>query len=249
MHYESSQEPKGATKAMKSIKAIMMAGGKGTRLRPYTLVLPKPLVPVGDVPVIESLLKWLRRNGVRDVFINIGYLGHLIKALCGNGRQWDMNIAFSEESEPMGTIGPLRVLADKLKSTFLVLNGDLVTDLDLREFVKFHKRHGGMLTVAVKKKSVKVDLGVLDSKAGVVTGFREKPLILFNASMGIYCMEPNILDHIPEGVHFGFDDLMHTLLAAGEPVQVFEHDGLWMDIGREEDFFEAQKMLRVMEDR
>jgi NDP-sugar pyrophosphorylase family protein len=244
MYSESGQEPKGATETMKSVKAVMLAGGKGTRLRPYTLVLPKPLMPVGDIPVIESLLKWLRRNGVRDVFITIGYLGHLIKALCGNGRQWDMNIAYSEEPEPMGTIGPLRLLIDKLKSTFLVLNGDLVTDLDLREFVKFHKRHGGILSVAVKKKSVKVDLGVLDSEAGVVTRFREKPQIQFNASMGIYCMEPQILNHIPEGIYFGFDDLMHTLLAAGEPIHVFDHEGVWMDIGREEDFFEAQKILR-----
>jgi mannose-1-phosphate guanylyltransferase len=207
-------------------------------------VLPKPLMPVGDVPVIESLLKWLRRNGVRDVFITIGYLGHLIKALCGNGRQWDMNIAYNEEPEPMGTIGPLRLLADKPKSTFLVLNGDLVTDLDLREFVEFHKSHGGILTVAVTEKSVKVDLGVLESEGGVVTRFREKPDILFTASMGIYCMEPEILNHIPEGIYFGFDDLMHTLLAAGEPIHVFKHDGTWMDIGREEDFFAAQKMLK-----
>jgi mannose-1-phosphate guanylyltransferase len=173
----------------------------------------------------------------------------VIKSLCGTGRKWDMNIVFQEEPEPMGTIGPLRALADKLRSTFLVLNGDLVTDLDLREFVKFHKRHGGVLTVAVKKKSVKVDLGVLDSKEGVVTRFREKPLIMFNASMGIYCMEPEIFDHIPEGIHFGFDDLMHALLAAGQPVQVFNHEGMWMDIGREEDFFAAQKMLKVTEDR
>jgi mannose-1-phosphate guanylyltransferase len=228
---------------MKSIKAVMLAGGKGTRLRPYTLVLPKPLIPVGDVPVIESLLKWLRRNGVRDVFITIGYLGHLIKALCGNGRQWDMNITYNEEPEPLGTIGPLRILVDKLKSTFLVLNGDLVTDLDLREFVKFHKSHGGILTVAVKEKLVKVDLGVLESEGGVVTRFREKPPIRFNASMGIYCMEPEILKYIPEGLYFGFDDLMHALLAAKVPIHVFNHDGLWMDIGREEDFFEAQHML------
>jgi len=222
----------------------MLAGGKGTRLLPYTLVLPKPLMPVGDVPVIESLLKWLRRNGVRDVFITIGYLGHLIKALCGNGHQWNMNITYNEEPEPMGTIGPLKLLADKLKSTFLVLNGDLVTDLNLREFVKFHKLHRGILTVAIKRKSVKVDLGVLDSEAGIVTGFREKPHIRFNASMGIYCMEPEILNHIPDGIYFGFDDLMHTLLAAGEPVHVFNHEGTWMDIGREEDFIEAQKMLK-----
>ncbi len=229
---------------MKSIKAVILAGGKGTRLRPYTLVLPKPLMPVGDIPVIESLLKWLCRNGVRDVFITIGYLGHLIKALCGNGRQWDMNIAYSEELEPMGTIGPLHLLKDNLKSTFLVLNGDLVTDLDLREFVQYHKRHGGILTVAVNEKSVKVDLGVLDAENGVVTKFREKPKIQFNASMGIYCMAPEILNHIPKGVYFGFDDLMHALLAAGEPIHVFNHEGLWMDIGREEDYFKAQKMLK-----
>lgn len=229
---------------MKHIKAVMLAGGKGTRLRPYTLVLPKPLVPVGDVPVIENLLKWLRRSGVCDVFITIGYLGHLIKALCGNGSQWDMNISYNEETEPMGTIGPLRFFTDQLTSTFLVLNGDLVTDLDLREFVKFHKSHGGLLTVAVKDKLVKVDLGVLDSEAGVVTRFREKPQLQFNVSMGVYCMEPQIMDYIPGGIHFGFDDLMKTLLDAGEPVHVFNHLGMWMDIGREEDFFDAQKMLK-----
>ena len=229
---------------MKSVKAVILAGGKGSRLQPYTLVLPKPLMPVGDVPVIESLLKWVRRNGMRDVSITIGYLGHLIKALCGNGRQWDMNITYSEEPEPLGTVGPLGSLADQLKSTFLVMNGDLVTDLDLRKFVKFHKKHKGILTVAVKKKSVKVDLGVLESEEGVVTRFREKPQIQFNASMGIYCMEPEILQHIPDGLYFGFDDLMHTLLEAGEKIHVFGHEGLWMDIGRQEDFIEAQKILR-----
>jgi len=119
-----------------------------------------------------------------------------------------------------------------------------VTDLDLREFVKFHKHHGGILTVAVKEKYVKVDLGVLESENCVVNKFREKPQIRFNASMGIYCMEPEILKYIPQGLYFGFDDLMHALLAAGAPVHVYNHEGLWMDIGREEDFFEAQKMLR-----
>lgn len=229
---------------MRSVRAVILAGGKGSRLQPYTLVLPKPLMPVGDVPVIESLLKWVRRNGMRDVSITIGYLGHLIKALCGNGHQWDMNITYSEEPEPLGTVGPLGSLSDKLRSTFLVLNGDLVTDLDLRKFVKFHKKNKGILTVAVKKKSVKIDLGVLESEGGVVTEFREKPQIQFNVSMGIYCMEPEILKHIPDGLYFGFDDLMHTLLEAGEAIHVFGHEGLWMDIGREEDFLEAQKILR-----
>ncbi len=226
------------------MRAVILAGGKGTRLRPYTLVLPKPLIPVGDVPVIESLLKWLRRNGNRNMRIPLGYLGHLIKALCGDGSQWDMNIEYSEEPEPLGTIGPLLLLKRELKDTFLVANGDLVTDMNLRELIQFHKSHGGILTVAVKEKSVKIDLGVLESKDGIVTRFREKPHMQFQASMGIYCMEPKILEHIPVGMPFGFDDLMHTLISANVPIHVYPHTGRWMDIGREEDLVEAQKGMR-----
>lgn len=228
------------------MRAVILAGGKGTRLRPYTLVLPKPLIPVGDVPVIESLLKWLRRNGIKNICISIGHLGHLIKALCGDGSQWDMSIEYSEEPEPLGTIGPLLLLKHELQDTFLVTNGDLVTDMNLREFIQFHKRHGGILTVAVKEKSVKIDLGVLESEDGIASRFREKPQLQFQASMGIYCMEPKILEYIPVGMPFGFDDLMHTLMSADVPIHVYPHVGRWMDIGREEDFFEAQKMMRMM---
>lgn len=228
------------------MRAVILAGGKGTRLRPYTLVLPKPLIPVGDVPVIESLLKWLRRNGIRNMRITLGYLGHLIKALCGDGSQWDMSIEYSEEPEPLGTIGPLLLLKHELQDTFLVTNGDLITDMNLREFIQFHKSQGGILTVAVKEKSVKIDLGVLESEDGIVSRFREKPQLQFQASMGIYCMEPKILEYIPVGMPFGFDDLMHTLMSADIPIHVYPHAGRWMDIGREEDFFEAQKMMRMM---
>lgn len=228
------------------MRAVILAGGKGTRLRPYTLVLPKPLIPVGDVPVIESLLKWLRRNGIRNMRVTLGYLGHLIKALCGDGSQWDMSIEYSEEPEPLGTIGPLLLLKHELQDTFLVTNGDLITDMNLREFIQFHKSQGGILTVAVKEKSVKIDLGVLESEDGIVSRFREKPQLQFQASMGIYCMEPKILEYIPVGMPFGFDDLMHTLMSADIPIHVYPHAGRWMDIGREEDFFEAQKMMRMM---
>jgi len=113
------------------MKAVIQAGGKGTRLRPYTLVLPKPLMPVSGTPVIELLLKWLRRNGINEAFITTGYLGHLLKALCGDGNQWDMSITYSEEPEPLGTVGALTLLEDQLDDTFLVLNGDLITDFDL----------------------------------------------------------------------------------------------------------------------
>ncbi len=221
--------------------AVIQAGGKGRRLRPYTLVLPKPLMPVGDLPVIEMLLKWLRRNGLEEVYITIGYLEHLIRALCGNGSQWGMRITYSEEPEPLGTIGPLLLIREHLTERFLVLNGDLITDLDLREFASFHKRNGGLITVAVTEKSVKTDLGVLETQEGRLTSFREKPIMKFLVSMGIYCMDPEILDLIPRGVPFGFDDLMNIMLERHLPVSVFKHNGLWMDIGREEDFLEAQK--------
>ena len=225
------------------MKAVIQAGGKGTRLRPYTLVLPKPLIPVGDLPVIEILLKWLRRNGVEEVYITISYLEHLIKALCGDGSQWGMSIGYSEEPEPLGTIGPLLLIREKLTEPFVVLNGDLITDLDLHAFIPFHQRHGGLITVAVTEKTVKTDLGVLETQNGRMSSFREKPTMRFEVSMGIYCMRPEILDLIPRGVPFGFDDLMHTMLDRDLPVHVYRHDGLWMDIGREEDFLQAQKVF------
>ena len=128
------------------MKAVIQAGGKGTRLHPYTLVLPKPLMPVGDLAVIEILLKWLRRSGICNVFITIGHLGHLIRSLCKDGSQWSMDISYSEEPEPLGTIGPLRLLQEKLDRTFLVLNGDLITDLDLRGFVNFHRKEKALMT-------------------------------------------------------------------------------------------------------
>jgi len=225
------------------VKAVIQAGGKGTRLRPYTLVLPKPLMPVGDQPVIEMLLKWLRRSGVTNSYITTGYLGHLLKSLCGDGNQWDMNITYSEEPEPLGTVGALTLIRDKLDSTFYMLNGDLITDLDLRAFRAFHHSHDGLVSVAVATKDINIDLGVIDSTDGRITAFREKPTMNFQVSMGIYCMDPGVLEFIPHGVPFGFDDLMYAMLEKDSPVHVFEHKGIWMDIGRPEDFIQAQEMF------
>jgi len=226
------------------MKAVIQAGGKGTRLRPYTTILPKPLMPVGGVPVIENLLKWLSRNGINRVVITLGYLGNLIRTLCGEGNQWGVEITYSEEPEPLGTVGPLLLIRDHLEDTFLMLNGDLITDLELDAFVSFHKEHGGMVTVGTTKKSVKIDLGVIEKNDdSLITGFREKPVFTFDVSMGIYCMEPAILDLIPKGVPYGFDDLMRQMLRSGLPVYVYKHEGLWMDIGREEDFLKAQEIF------
>jgi NDP-mannose synthase len=236
--------------------AVIQAGGKGTRLRPYTLVVPKPIMPLGEQPVIEVLLKWLRRWSVMKVYITVGYLGHLIRALCGDGHQWDMEIIYSEEQEPLGTIGPLRLIEDQLTETFLVLNGDLITDMNLGAFIDSHRQHNGnngnngernssngkaLVTVAVTEKFITIDLGVLGSQNSLLTEFREKPKLNFQVSMGIYCMEPAVLDFIPHNVPFGFDDLMYVMLARGLPVHLYKHEGLWMDIGRTEDFCRAQE--------
>jgi NDP-sugar pyrophosphorylase family protein len=226
------------------MKAVIQAGGKGTRLRPYTLVLPKPLMPVGDLPVIEMLIKWLRRYGIREIYITTGYLGHLLRSLCGDGSQWDCKIVYSEEVEPLGTIGALDLIRDQLDETFLVLNGDLVTDLDLRAFHSHHREHKDLLTVGVTNKKVKVDLGVIETKDQHVTNFYEKPSFDYQVSMGIYCMQPEILEHIPKAVPFGFDDLMYSMLDNKLPIHVYQHNGSWMDIGRPEDFQKAQELFQ-----
>jgi len=223
--------------------AVIQAGGKGTRLQPYTFVVPKPLMPVGDLPVLEILLRWLRRWGIKKTVITTGYLGHLIRSLCSNGHSFDMDISFSQEPEPLGTLGGLDLIRSELCETFLTVNGDLITDLNLRDFIAYHQSHGGLITVAVTEKNVKVDLGILDAQEGIVSDFREKPSMRFKVSMGIYCMEPRILDLIPKGIAFGFDDLMNEMLNQKIPIHVFEHHGVWWDIGREEDFRHAQSVF------
>lgn len=224
------------------MKVVIQCGGKGTRLRPYTMILPKPLMPVGSKPVLDLLLKWLRRNGTRDVYVTTGYLGHLIRTVCGDGKQWDMRINYTEEQEPLGTIGPLSLLRDRLDSTFLVINGDVLTDLSLNSFVAFHRQHQSALTIATTTRTLKMDFGLIEDKAGRVTQFKEKPILSHLVSMGVYCMEPEVLDYVPPGVPFGFDDLVLCMMDRSVPVCTFRHHGMWLDVGRVEDFQRAQEL-------
>jgi NDP-mannose synthase len=173
-----------------TMKAVIQCGGKGLRLRPYTTILPKPLMPVGSKPVLELLLRWLRRNGMREVYITTGYLGPLIRSFCGDGRQWDMRITYTEEHEPLGTLGGLSLLRDQLdNSTFLVLNGDVLTDLNISGFLATHREHSGPLTIATVRRSVRSDFGVIEQSCGRVIGFREKPNLhhLVRWTGSIYC--------------------------------------------------------------
>lgn len=224
------------------MKVVIQCGGLGSRLRPYTMVLPKPLMPVKSKPVLELLLKWLRRNDVQEVFITTGYLGHIIKSFCGDGSQWAMQINYTQENEPLGTIGPLGLLRDQLDDTFLVINGDVLTDLSLHAFIEAHRRQRGLVTVATAQRKTKIDFGVIEQVSSRIVGFKEKPILSNLMSMGIYCMQPDVLKHIPENVPFGFDDLILAMLGRGLPAYTFQHDGLWLDIGRVEDFQSAQDL-------
>ncbi len=199
-------------------------------------------MPVGSKPVLELLLKWLRRNGIDEVYITTGYLGHLIQSYCGDGRQWDLKIHYTEETEPLGTIGALSLLREQLDETFLVLNGDVVTDLNLNAFTAYHRRHGAPLTIATFQKTSKLEFGVIEDSGCGLTKFREKPTISQLVSMGVYCMEVEMLSHVPAGVPFGFDDLVFRMLALEIPVRTFLHRGFWLDIGRVEDFQKAQDL-------
>lgn len=223
------------------MKTIILAGGRGTRLQPYTLVVPKPLVPVGGMPVIELIIKRLRRFGLDEFIITTGYLGDLIKAVCGEGTRWGVHIEYSDEIEPLGTIGPLNLIKDQLTETFIVVNGDTVTDIDLRQMMRFHYEHKALATIAATRRSEQIELGVLEVNSdGALVGFQEKPRHEYIASMGLYIFEPGILDLIPDSGVFGFDDLIHASLAAEAPVYVYSHSGFWLDIGIKADLERAQ---------
>lgn len=226
--------------------AVLLAGGLGSRLAPFTAIIPKPLVPIdGRVSIAEVLLRQLSAAGFRKIFVSIGYLGHLIRAVLGSGEQFGVEIEYVSEDKPLGTVGPLHLIADRLPDRFLLLNGDVLTDLDFAALHQAHRASDATLMVSVFPRNVRVDLGVLDTdEGGRVTAFREKPTYDFLVSMGVYAMHKRVLGHIPSDRPFGFDDLMYAMLASGDPVRTFNWShGRWLDIGRHEDFATAQRLF------
>jgi NDP-sugar pyrophosphorylase family protein len=235
---------------MGAMKAIVLAGGKGTRLRPYTARIPKPLMPIGDQTIVEVLLRQLAHHGVDEVVMCIGHQAALIEAVLGDGSRYGLRITYRREEEPLGTVGPLRAIAGELPERFLVMNGDILSDLDFGALYRQSERTASPLVVSVFERPTKIDLGVLELDAqGTVTGFREKPTYTFWVSMGIYAMSREVLAHIPEGRPFGFDDLMHALLAARVPIDTFPFRGHWLDIGRSDDFADAQEEFEQHRER
>jgi NDP-mannose synthase len=220
-------------------KTVVLAGGRGTRLAPYTSVLPKPLMPVGDKSILEVVVGQLEEAGIVDIQFCVGYLAHLVQAVFDNRENGHVNITYVREQEALGTAAPL-LLVKGLDSTFIAMNGDVLTNLDYRELVKHHREQGNMLTIATHKRSISIDYGMIHlDVTSRVRGFEEKPEIVSPVSMGIYVLEPEVLDHIPKGQYFDFPDLVQALLDAGERVGAYLYDGLWFDIGRQEDYERA----------
>jgi NDP-sugar pyrophosphorylase family protein len=224
------------------VRAVVLAGGRGRRLAPYTSVLPKPLMPIGERSILEIVVQQLADHGFREITFSVGYLSHLIRAVFDHGGHRGVTIQYVYEDEPLGTAGPLRLIGD-LDDTFIVMNGDVLTTLDYHDFVLHHRQSGNLLTIATHRRVVKIDYGVLytgsDDRAGLVEAFEEKPEIATEVSMGIYVFEPRALGFIPEASYFDFPDLVQELLAAGERVGAYQFDGVWYDIGRHDDYEQA----------
>lgn len=246
------------------MKAVVLAGGKGARLAPYTKILPKPLMPIDDMPILEVLLRQMKACGVDDITLTVGHLSELLKAFFQDGSQWGLKIHYSYEDQPLGTAGPI-ALVNGLDETFMVTNGDVLTTLCFGELVNFHKNRGAMATIAAHRRAVRIDLGVLQRDGGcrlngnadvmeacpyrdrcefwkggcLVIGYNEKPTYDYVVSMGVYVFEPEVLRYIPKNEYLDFPDLVLKLLAAGEKVVSFPFEGYWMDLGRPDDYAQA----------
>jgi NDP-sugar pyrophosphorylase family protein len=229
-------------------KAVILSGGKGKRLRPYTVVLPKPLMPVGEYPILEVIIRQLALQGFEQITLAVNHQAELIKAFFGDGSKWNIPINYSLEDEPLGTMGPLKLI-HSLPEHVLVMNGDILTDLPFGNFFDSHVSHGSAFTICSHERVEKIDYGVLDTENGMLTGFREKPVSTYEVSMGIYMVSRQATDKIPANVPYGFDQLMLQLLKEQLPVRVEKYAGLWLDIGRPDDYLEAIEKFDQLKDK
>ncbi|MFD7338526.1 NDP-sugar synthase [Streptomyces violascens] len=220
--------------------AVILAGGKGVRLRPYTTALPKPLVPIGDQhAILEIVLRQLAAAGFTGCTIAIGHLGQIIRAYVGDGERWGLTIDYSTEESPLGTIGPLLTMRDRLPESFLVMNGDILTDLDYADVLTRHRTSGAPLTIATYARKVHIDFGVLTTDDTKVVGFTEKPSMDYRVSMGVYGLSLSTLAGYTAGLPLGFDELVLDLLKAETPPHAYAFEGYWLDIGRPDDYDRA----------
>ena len=233
------------------MKAVVLAGGKGTRLKPYATVFPKPLMPVGDKPILEIILRQLKSYGFEEIILAVGHLAELVMTFFGDGSKYGLNIRYSREEKPLGTAGPLSLIRDNLTETFLMMNGDVLTTLDYSELVSYHRKNKSIATIALKKREVYIDFGVVevDKKHSNIVGYVEKPTVSHLVSMGVYVFEPQVLEYVEPGKPLDFPDLIKKLLSRGRAVKGYIFDDYWLDIGIAEDYEKANAEIEEVYDR
>jgi NDP-mannose synthase len=221
-------------------KAVILAGGKGTRLAPYTTVFPKPLMPLGETPILEVILRQLSRDGFEQITLAVGHLAELIEAYFGDGSKLGVSLTYVREAEPLGTAGPLASVGN-LTEPFLVMNGDVLSTMDFGAFMSGHEASGADASISTQTRTTRIDFGVVEaSPEGLVTGYVEKPSADYLVSMGVYAFSPGVLAAIRPNEYLDFPDLVLALLSMGRTVRSVPFDGYWLDIGRHDDFERAQ---------
>lgn len=230
------------------MEAVILAGGQGTRLRPHTDEIPKPLLPVGEKPIVEILLKQMQKTGVKHVYMAVNHLSERIIDVIGDGSKQGLKIDYSKEEKPLSTVGPLNLIKH-LPDNFIVANADVLTDLNFGEIFDSHLKNKAKLTVGTYARLNPIDFGVLTvDDNGLAIGFNEKPVFNFVVSMGIYVFSKSILKYVPNNKPFGFDNLMFTLLENQIPIHTFPYNGYWLDIGRLDDYQKANDDIDSFKD-
>jgi len=225
---------------MKKLKAVILAGGLGTRLRPFTQIIPKPLLPLGEKAILEIQIERLKKFGFSEIYLATNYKAEYIKNFLGDGSRYGVNIHLSKEEEPLGTAGPIKLIEKELDTPFLVMNGDILSMINFKDFYNFSISTKAPLTVTVKKIITPYSFGNIHFKGDFVNKVEEKPDIVNFALAGIYCMTPEIFEYIPSNKYFGMDSLINTLLKMKKPVAKYEILKYWLDIGRIDDYEKAQ---------
>jgi NDP-sugar pyrophosphorylase family protein len=230
------------------MKAVILAGGKGTRLAPYTTVFPKPMLPIDDRPILEIVIHQLANYGFKEIILSVGYLAELIQAYFQNPQKIPegVSVTYIREDQPLGTAGSLSLIPD-ISETFLLMNGDVLTTLNYRKFLEFHTMNQGIMTIAMHKRQVNIDYGVLSTNSnGKLISYDEKPTLDYLVSMGIYMFEPTVLKYIEPNKKLDIPDLVRGLLAKGEPVQGYSFSDYWLDIGMHDHYEEAVRSFEKM---
>lgn len=227
------------------MKALVMCGGLGTRLRPLTYAIPKPLLPVGEKPILELLVESLREHGVHEIILSVGYRAELIETYFGDGRNFNVKISYVREQEPLGTAGSLRLVADRLSEQFVMLNGDLLTRLDFRAIVHAHRASEADLTIGARPYAVQIPYGVIEDGDGRVRALREKPQLNVLINAGIYVLNRELVELVPPSGPYYMDQLVSAAIAAGRNVRHYQIDAYWLDMGAMEDYARANEEFQA----